>query len=77
MKKLLFITGIVSLSAGLVSLAISALSRVGYYHLMDGSADLYSSLYQRMIGCFAAGIILAVAGMICMVIRFKGSRNDR
>ena len=71
MKKLSLIVGIVSLIACALSLAISAFSWVGYYHLLDGSADLYSSLHQRMIVSFAAGIVLAATGTVSMVLHFK------
>ena len=71
MKKILLIVGIVSLIACALSFLISAFSWFGYYHVMDGSADLYMSLHQRMIICFLAGIVLAVVGIICMVIHFK------
>ena len=71
MKKLLLIVGIISLAACVLSLLLSALSWLGYYNLMDGSADLYSSLHRRMILWFVIGIVFAVIGTICMFIRFK------
>ena len=71
MEEFLLIVGIISLLACALSSLISALSWFGYYHVMDGSADLYNRLHQRMIICFVIGIVLAVAGIICMVIYFK------
>ena len=71
MKKMLLIVGIISLIACALSLLGSAINWFGYYHVMDGSADLYNRLHQRMIIYFVIGIVLAVVGIICMVIRFK------
>ena len=71
MKKLLLIVGIISLIACTLSLLFSAINWFGYYHVMDGPADLYIRLHQRMIICFVIGIILAVIGIMCMFIRFK------
>ena len=62
---------IVSLIACALSLLISAFSWFGYYHVMDGSADLYISLHQRMIVFFVIGIVFAAVGIICMAIRLK------
>lgn len=71
MKKILLIVSVISLIAGSLSLLISAYSRFGYYNVMDGSADLYANLYQRMIVFFIIGIILAVVGIFCLFIRSK------
>ncbi len=71
MKHLLLTVGIISLIVCVLLFADSALSRNGYYHLMDGSADLYSSLHRRMIISLVLGIVLAVIGALCMLLRFK------
>ena len=68
MKKWLLIIGIVVLAAGFLFLLGSAFNRFGYYNLMDGSADLYILLHQRMIVCFIIGIALTVIGAGCLVI---------
>lgn len=41
MKKLLLIAGVVIIIAGVIALLFSALQRFGYYHLLDGEADMY------------------------------------
>ena len=41
MKKRLFIIGVVIIIAGVIALAFSALQQFGYYHLLDGEADMY------------------------------------
>ncbi len=69
MKKYLLIAGIVCIIGCVLSLLFAALNRFGYYHLMDGTADLYASLYQMMIISFVSGIVLAAAGAVCLIIR--------
>lgn len=71
MKKLLLIVGAASLIACALSLLLSALSWHGYYHLLDGSADLYIRLHRRMIICFVMAIVLAVIGAASFVLRVK------
>ena len=71
MKSLLLTVGIIALIACVLFFADSALSRYGYYHLMDGSADLYSSLHRRMIVSLVVGIVLAVIGALCIFCRIK------
>ena len=71
MKRLLLIIGIISLTACVLSLLFSGLSWFGYYHVLDGSADLYISLHQRMIIFFVIGIVLAAIGTASLIIRSK------
>ncbi len=71
MRKLLLIIGIVSLVACVLFLLLAALSLFGYYHILDGSPDLYVRLHRRMIVFFIIGIILAVIGVVCLIIRSK------
>ena len=71
MKKLLLIAGVVIIIAGVIALLFSALQRFGYYHLLDGEADLYIRLHWRMIISFVIGIVLAVIGIVCLIIRSK------
>ena len=71
MKNLMLIVGIVCLAACLLSLLFAVFSRFGYYHLLDGSSDLYASLHRRMIVGFAAAGVLAVIGAVCLVIYAK------
>ncbi len=71
MKKLLLIVGIVSLIACVLSLLFAALNLFGYYHVLDGSPDLFVRLHRRMILFFVIGIVLAVVGIMCFIIRSK------
>ena len=71
MKKLLLIIGVVIILAGVIALIFSALQRYGYYHLLDGDADLYLRLHWRMIISFVIGIVLVAMGAVFLFIRTK------
>ena len=71
MKKLLLIIGIVIIIAGVIALLFSALQRFGYYHLLDGEADIHIGLHWRMIISFVIGIVLVAMGAVCLFIRTK------
>lgn len=71
MKKLLLLSGIVSMISCLLVLLFAVANMVGYYHLLDGSAVLYNRLYWRMIICFAVSVILGGIGTVCIIIYTK------
>ncbi len=71
MKRTLLIVGIICLVLAALSLLISGFSRFGYYHLLDGSSEQYAGLHRRMIIFLIIGIVLAVAGGVCLIIRAK------
>ncbi len=71
MKKLLLIAGIVSLSVGVLSLLFAVLSGFGYYHVLDGSSELYASLHRRMIVFGVIGLVLAAVGAVCLIVRSR------
>ena len=71
MKKPLWIVGIVVIIACVISLLIAAWYLYVYHHVLDGSPALYDRLHQRTIAFFAAGIILAVIGAVCMIVRSR------
>ena len=71
LKKLLLIAGVVIIVAGVIALIFSALQRYGYYHLLDGDADLYLRLHWRMIISFVIGIVLVAIGAVCLIIHAK------
>ena len=71
MKKLLLIIGVVAIIAGVIALLFSALQRFGYYHLLDGEADMYVAMRWRMIISFVIGIVLVAIGAVCLIIRTK------
>ena len=71
MKKLLLIIGVVIVIAGVIALLFSALQLYGYYHLLDGDADMYIGLHWRMIISLVIGIVLVAMGAVCLIIRAK------
>ena len=71
MKKLLLVIGIVIVVAGIIALLFSAIQLYGYYHLLDGEADMYIGLHRRTIIYFVLGIVFAVIGAVCLIIRTK------
>lgn len=71
MKTIIFIVGIVMIVLCVLSLLFALLNALGYYHLYDGSAEHYHLLHQRMIVYFVIGIVLAVIGTVCIILRFK------
>ena len=71
MKKLLLIIGIIVIIAGVLALLFAALNLFGYFHTLDGSAELYAGLRQRAVVFLAVGLILAAIGIVCIVIRSR------
>lgn len=71
MKKLLLIFGIVSIIICVLFVLFALLNLFGYYTVLDGTADLYSKLHQRMIVFFVIGIIFAAIGTVCIIFRSK------
>ena len=71
MRKLLLIIGVVSMAACVLSLLFAAFNWFSYYHVLDGSANLYARLHQRMITGFAIGFVFAVIGVVLLIIHFK------
>ena len=49
MKKVLLIIGMIVITLAVLSLLFSALQGYGYYHLLDGDADMYIDMHRRMI----------------------------
>ena len=71
MKKKLLIVGIILIIACVLSLLYAGLNLFVYYHALDGSAELYSSLHQRMIVFGLLGVVLGVLGAVCLIFRSK------
>lgn len=71
MKSLLLIVGIVLIIACVLSLLYAALNLLGYSRMLDGSALQYAKMHRRMIVFLVVGIILAIIGAACIVIRTK------
>ena len=71
MKKMLLIAGFILIIACVLSLLYAALNLYVYYHALDGSADLYSRLHRTAVTFGLIGIVLAVLGAVCFIIRLK------
>ena len=71
MRTMLLYAGIALTIAGVLSLSFALLNMFGYYHVLDGPAGLYSRLHRRMIIFQMAGLVLAVAGAVCLIIRSR------
>lgn len=71
MKKLLLILGFLSMIAGVLSFLFAAFNLFSYHHVMDGTAELFMRLQQRMNISFAVGIIFAVIGIVCLILQAK------
>jgi len=69
MKKLLIVVGIVCIVLFVLALLFAVINWMGYYHLQDGSADLYARLHHRMILSFVFSAVFAVVGVVCFIIR--------
>ena len=70
--KTLLIVGIVCLVLGGLSLLIALFSRFAYYHVMDGSSELYTALHRRMIVFGVIGLAAAAIGAVCLIVRSRG-----
>ncbi len=68
MKIFLLIVGIISLIACAVSLLFSIFSWYGYYHVLDGSATLYTRLRRRMIIFLISGSVCLVLGIASLIV---------
>ena len=71
MKKVLLILGIILMIACVLSLLVGAFNLYGYYHVMDGSQELYRRLQERMVMFLITGTVLGCASIACLVIRSK------
>jgi len=71
MKTLLLVISILSIVACIAFLLFAALNLFGYYHALDGTAELYRRLQNRAIICGVVGLAFAAIGCVCLVVRFK------
>ena len=71
MNKFLLLSGIVIIIVCVLSLLFAALNLYGYYNVVDGSPSLYKNMHRRMIIFLILGIVLAIVGTICFIIRSK------
>ena len=71
MKKTLLVIGIIAIVLAFLSLAYSGLNLFLYYKTLDGSSGLYSRFHNGSIVFLIIGIILAVTGVACLIVRKK------
>ncbi len=71
MKKTLLIAGIILMVLALLSFLYGGLNMFGYYHVLDGSSNLYNRLHNRMILFFIIAAVLALIGTACLIIRYR------
>ncbi|MBR4173255.1 MAG: hypothetical protein IKR46_02665 [Clostridia bacterium] len=71
MKKLLLIVGIVAIVACVILFLLAVIFGFSYNNLYDGTPEHYEMLHSRMIVSFFSGIVLAVIGTACFIIRTK------
>ena len=69
MKVFLLIIGIVCIVACVLSLLYSAFNQYAHRHVLDGSSELYSRLQRRSTIFLISGIVLALLGAACLIIR--------
>ena len=70
-RKLLLIIGIILVVICAFTLLFSILNFYGYYHVLDGSSELYLRLHRRGIIFLIIGIILLILGILCFIMRSK------
>ena len=71
MRKLLLIAGIVIAVACVLALIAAAFFFYSYHHVLDGTQELYARLNQRAVLFLITGIVLAVVGAVCFIIRAR------
>ena len=71
MKVFLLIVGIVCIVACVLSLLFSAFNHYAHRHVLDGSAELYQRLQRRATIFLITGIVLALLGAACLIIRWR------
>ncbi|MBQ7523765.1 MAG: hypothetical protein IJT07_04530 [Oscillospiraceae bacterium] len=71
MKKVLLIVGITAFVVCGVLLLLAAFNLLSFRTVMDGSADLYQKLQSRATRNLILGIVFAVIGAVCIILRAK------
>ena len=71
MRKALLIIGIIVFVACGIALLMALFYNYGYYHVLDGSTELYKRLRLSSIVSLVTGMVLALIGAACFIIRSK------
>lgn len=69
MKTFILVIGIILLAACVISFIAAALQWFMYRNLLDGSSEQYKRLHDHAITFLVIGIVLALIGGGCIVIR--------
>lgn len=71
MRKILLIAGIILFVACAIAFLAAIFFNYAYMHVLDGSAELYARLHSRAVIALVVGIVLAVVGIVCFIVRSK------
>lgn len=71
MRKILLIAGIIVFVACAIAFLAAIFFNYSYMHVLDGSTELYARLHSRAVISLVIGIVLAVIGIVCFIIRSK------
>ena len=71
MRKILLIAGIIVFVACAIAILAAIFFNYMYMHVLDGSTELYARLHSRAIISLVVGIVLAVIGIVCFIVRSK------
>ena len=71
MRKILLIAGIIVFVACAIAVLAAIFFNYMYMHVLDGSTELYARLHSRAIISLVVGIVLAVIGIVCFIVRSK------
>ena len=71
MRTPMLIIGIILIAAAVFSLLFAAFLRHAYFNTMDASPEHYARMRGRMTTFFITGLILAVLGAACLIVRIK------
>ena len=71
MKKVIFVIGIVIIVACVLALLYAGLNYYGYYHVLDGSTQLYQRLHHRAVLSALIAAVLGIIGIACIIIRSR------
>ena len=71
MRKVLLIAGIIVFVACAIVFLAAIFFNYAYMHVLDGSTELYARLHSRAVISLVVGIVLAVIGIVCFIVRSK------
>ena len=71
MRKILLIAGVIVFVACAIAILAAIFFNYMYMHVLDGSTELYARLHGRAIIALVTGIVLAVIGIVCFIVRSK------